>query len=300
MSVIRLVAGDHRLEPSPERPLVMGIVNATPDSVSDSERLSTVGGRVEHAQRLVADGADLIDIGGESGRTDRPVVGVEEEVERVASTIAAVAAGGTLVSVDTHRVAVARAALAAGAQMINDVGGADDAAMAALAVDTGAALVLMQTDAPPKVERFPGYADVVSAVVGSLEQRMGAALERGVAAEQIVLDPGLDYGKRPDESVAVLRSLDRITALGRPVIAAVSRKYFLGVLTGRPPDRRLGETLAAIEIALAAGASIVRVHDVGEVRAYLEVRGALRSREPVEIDESRLADERLKWLPAGR
>jgi dihydropteroate synthase len=261
------------------RPLLMGIVNATPDSFSDAGELPDLEARVAHADALLAAGADLIDVGGESARGDRPAVGVEEERERVGELIARMAArDGALVSVDTYKPAVAEAAIAAGAVLVNDVSGLRDPALADLCAETGAGLVIMHTRVEPKGTLLDpdAYEDVVADVVEFLGERMALALARGVAPEQIVLDPGPDFAKTPAQTVAVLRSLDRLHALGRPLLLAISRKDFVGAITGRPPRERLAGTLAALAAGTDAGAQIVRVHDVAAARDFLAVREVLR------------------------
>jgi dihydropteroate synthase len=285
------------LHPAPGRPLLMGIINAGPDSFSDAVRLATLDQQVEHARALVADGADLIDVGAESGVTYTPESEAGHEAARVVPLVDRLAREGVLVSVDTYKPAVARAALEAGAAMINDVSGLRDPALAELAAQTGAALVVMHTRAAPKQERFPDYVGAVSADVEAfLRERMALALARGVAAEQIVLDPGPDFAKSPTETVAVLRELDALHALGRPLLLAVSRKYFLGAITGRPPAERLAATLAAVGWAVDAGAAILRVHDVAAACDFLAVKAVLEGRE--EVPPFDADADALKWIRA--
>ena len=281
------------------RPLVMGIVNAGPDSFSDAVRRTTLSAQVDHALALVDDGADLIDVGAESGVTYTPVTAEAVELERVVPLVRRLAAEGVLVSVDTWKPAVARAAVDAGAALINDVSGLHDPALADVAAATGAALVVMHTRAAPKQAAFPRYRDgVVADVLAFLRDRCALARARGVADEQLLLDPGPDFAKRPQESVEVLRALPRLRAeLGRPVLAAVSRKYFLGAISGRAPAERLAATLAAVAHAAAAGAAVVRVHDVGAVVDFLAVQRVLGGVDAVRaFDED---DERLKWIRAA-
>jgi dihydropteroate synthase len=199
------------------------------------------------------------------------------------------AAEGVLVSVDTWKPEVARAALAAGAAMINDVSGLRDHGLAQACAAAGAALVLMHTRAEPKVKHFPGYDDVTADVVAFLRERIEVARSHGVGDEQLVLDPGPDFAKTPAETVETLRSLHAVTALGRPVVLAVSRKDFVGALTGRPPRERLAGTLAAIGAGVDAGAAILRVHDVAATVDFLAVRAALAGEAPVS-DALRLPD----------
>jgi dihydropteroate synthase len=278
-----------------ERPLVMGILNTTPDSVSDSERLDTLERRVAHGRALADAGADVIDVGGESGRTDRPPVSVDEEIARVEPAVRELARAGIAVGIDTFRAEVAEAAVAAGASLINDVGGLADPAMARLAARTGAGLVVMHTRADPKTAAFPGYDDPLADVIAFVEERVRLAQAEGVAPEQLVVDPGLDYAKTPEESIAVLRRLGELRALERPILLAVSRKYFVGMVTGRRPDERLAGTLAALAHGVEQGAAIVRVHDVRAAVDYLAVRAALRA-EGAPALAGDPADESLKWL----
>lgn len=271
-------------------PLVMGIVNASPESFSDGGRYGTLDAQVERAAELVAQGADLIDVGGESGVTGVPAVAAEEEARRVVPLVERLAAGGMLVSVDTWKPAVARAALAAGAVLINDVSGLRDPELADACADAAAGLVVMHTRAEPKVKAFPDYDDVVADVVQFVRERVGVALERGVEEERIVVDPGPDFAKTPAQTVAVLRELDRLAELGRPILLAISRKDFIGALTERAPREREAGTLAALAAGVDAGAAIVRVHDVAGAVDYLKVRAALAGERDVDPD-LRLPDE---------
>jgi dihydropteroate synthase len=200
-----------------------------------------------------------------------------------------------LVSVDTWRAGVAEAAIAAGAALINDVGGLVDERLADVVAAAGAGLVVMHTRAAPKQAHFPGYEDVTAEILAFLEQRMELALSRGVAREQIIVDPGLDYAKTPQESIEALRHLGELRQLDRPILLAVSRKYFIGMLSGAQPDERLAGTLAAIEYGIDAGAHVVRVHDVAQVAEFLRVRCALRSDDTAQLDGNP-DDESLKWL----
>jgi dihydropteroate synthase len=265
---------DRRLELPRGRAVLMGIVNASPDSFSDPgprelEQLAVA------ARDQVAAGAELIDVGGESGRTDREAVPEQEEIDRVAPLVERLAGEGVAVSVDTWRAPVARAVLAAGAAMINDVSGLSDPEVAEACAEAGAGLVVTHTRLPPKQKGFPDYEDVVGDVAALLRERVAEASRRGVAGEQIVLDPGIDLAKTPAESVEVLRRLPELHELGRPLLLAVSRKDFVGALTDRPPAGRLAGTLAAVGAAADGGAAILRVHDVGEAADYLRVRAAL-------------------------
>ena len=288
-----------RIVDTAERPLVMGILNATPDSVSDGERYLTLEAQVGRARELLAAGADLLDVGGESGRTDVAAVSEDEEIDRVVPLVAALAAEDVVVSVDTWKPGVARAVVDAGAAMLNDVSGLRSPELARIAAESGAALVLMHTRADPKTERFPPYDDVVADVEAMLRDLIDRARSLGVPDEQLVIDPGPDFAKTPTESVEVMRRLGELRALGRPLLLAVSRKYFIGAITGRPPLERLGGTLAALGHGVDNGAAILRVHDVAEAVDYLRVRGVLRGQAeiPADFDPS---DERLKWVTPPR
>ena len=289
---------DHVLEPRPGRPLLMGIVNTGPDSFSDAVRLATLDAQVAHARRLVADGADIVDVGGESGVTYSRASPAEVEIARVVPLVERLAADGIPVSVDTWKAEVAAAALDAGAAMVNDTSGLRDIALAELCARTGAALVVMHTRAAPKQERFPDYRGaVVDDVASFLAHRCAAARAAGVADEQLVLDPGPDFAKTPAETVEVLRSIDSLHALGLPLLLAVSRKYFVGAITGRAPAARLAGTLAAVGWAADRGAAIVRVHDVAEADDFLSVRRVLDGAE--ELPEFDDGDDALKWIRAG-
>jgi dihydropteroate synthase len=286
---LTLELAGRRFEPARGRPLVMGIVNASPESFSDGGEFATLDAQAAHARELVAQGADLIDVGGESGVTGIDAIAADEEARRVVPLVELLAGEGIVVSVDTWKPEVARAALAAGAAMINDVSGLRDARLADECAAAGAALVVMHTRAEPKVKSFPGYEDVAGDVVAFVRERLALARSRGVPEQKLVVDPGPDFAKTPAETVASLRALAALAALGRPVLLAVSRKDFVGALTGRAPRERLAGTLAAIGVGVDAGAAIVRVHDVAATVDYLAVRAALagEARVPAEL---RLAD----------
>jgi dihydropteroate synthase len=254
---------------------LMGIVNATPDSFSERQEAKSFLSLVARAHELVDAGAAIVDVGGESGRTDRPPIPVEEEIDRVVPVVERLSGDGVTVSVDTWRAPVARAALAAGATMINDVSALDDPALAEACAEAGASLVVTHTRVPPKVKGFPDYDDVVADVIALLEERAAEAEARGVPRDRLVFDPGMDLGKSPAESVELLLRLPELRVLGGPLLLAVSRKDFIGALTGRAPAARDAGTLAAVDRAVAGGAEILRVHDVAGVRDYLTVRAAL-------------------------
>ena len=268
-----------------ERPWLMGIVNATPDSFSDAGAYPDLDARVALARDLLDAGADIIDVGGESGITLRPPVAAAEEIERVVPVVRRLVDElGATVSVDTYKPAVASAAIAAGAVIVNDVSGLRDPDLAHVCARTGAALVLMHTRAAPK-ERLQDpelYDDVVADVLAFLAARMELARSRGVADEQLILDPGPDFAKTPAQTIELLGRLEELHALGRPLLLAASRKDFVGALTGRAPGERLAGTLAAIVHGVDAGAHILRVHDVAATADFLAVRAALRGEAAVD------------------
>jgi dihydropteroate synthase len=262
----------------PAGPLIMGIVNASPDSFSDGGRFGTLQAQVERARELLDAGADILDIGGESASTGRPAVSVEQEIERVVPLIELVAGElGAIVSVDTYKPPVARAAIAAGATIVNDVSGLREVGLAEVCAQSGAALVLMHTRAAPK-QRLQDpdlYGDVLAEVLAFLSERIEQALAAGMAFEQLILDPGPDFAKTPAQTIELLAQVGRLHELGRPLLMAISRKDFIGALTGRPPGERLGGTLAALAHGADAGAQIFRVHDVAAAADFLRVRAAL-------------------------
>jgi len=276
-----LRAGSFDWWPSARHPLVMGIVNASPDSFSDGGDLRRLDDQLARALALVAAGADIIDVGGESGVTDTPVSDAALEARRVVPLVRRLAERDLCVSVDTWKPSVAAAALAAGASMINDVSGLRSLELVDRCVEHGAALVIMHTRTPPKTKVVRGYDDVVADIATFLGERLEVAVGRGLPPDNVVLDPGPDFAKTPAQTVGALRGLPRLAALARPVLLALSRKDFLGALTGRPPRERLAGTLAALGEGLDAGGSILRVHDVAATRDFLSVRAALRGWAPV-------------------
>ena len=265
-----LQCGGHRLDLT--RPRVMGVVNATPDSFSDGGRYLDPAQAIAHARQLVADGADIVDVGGESTRPGADEVSAAAECARVLPVVRALALDGAIVSVDTSKPEVIRAAVDAGASMINDVralrvAGALDAAAA-----SGAAVCLMHMKGDPRtMQQAPQYADVVADVREFLAERIDAARAAGIPAERIAVDPGFGFGKTLEHNVAVMRGLPALAALGYPVVVGYSRKSSIGAITGRGPHDRLAASLAAALVAIARGARIVRVHDVRETVDALAV-----------------------------
>ena len=268
--------------------LVMGVVNASPDSFSDAGRYRTLDDRVALAADLVAEGADIIDVGGQSGITGVPEVEPAEEATRVVPVIEAIHQRfpDVLISVDTYKPLVVEAALAAGASMVNDVSGLLYPEVAGLCAEAGAALVVMHTRSRPKQRLVDPafYDDVVADVVGFLEERIAAAGSAGLAEEGIVVDPGPDFAKTPAQTVDVLRSLDAVRALGRPLLLALSRKDFLGAILRKPPRQRLAGTMAAVAHIAAVPGNIVRVHDVAATRDVLAVVDVLTGRADIDPD----------------
>lgn len=295
-AALGLPSGELLLEPG--RPVLMGIVNASPDSFSDGGDLASLDAQVARARRLVDDGAAIVDVGGESGVTSTPVTDAEVEAARVVPLVARLAAEGITVSVDTWKPSVARAAISAGAAVVNDVSGLRDPDLARACAEGGAALVLMHTRAAPKTKAFPPYDDVVADVVAFLAERIELAVALGVERSRLVVDPGPDFAKTPAQTVEVLRRLGELGSLGRPVLLAASRKDFIGALTGTPPQERAAGTLAAVADGVERGATILRVHDVAGTSRFLRVRAALRGELEVPPDLS-LA-EHLRRRPPRR
>ena len=296
---LTLRAVDRTLELG-ERPWLMGIVNASPDSFSDGGRRRGTEEQLALARELLAAGADIIDVGGESASTGRPPVDAERELERVVPLVEAITGEtGALVSIDTYKPAVARAAIAAGARIVNDVSGLRDPELAEVCAQTGASLVVMHTRAAPR-ERMQDprlYGDITSEVLGFLSERIAIALDRGVAAEQLIVDPGPDFAKTPAQTVRLLSEVARLHELGRPLLMAISRKDFIGALTGRPPRARLPGTLAALAHGVEQGGHIFRVHDVAAAADFLAVYSALHGERPP-ADDLALAEDLRHEPPA--
>lgn len=249
-----------------ERTLVMGILNATPDSFSDGGKFQTLEKGVERALQMLEEGADILDIGGESTRPGSDFVQASEEIERTVPIIGKIREqSDCLISIDTHKAEVARAAVDVGADVINDISAGADPEMFDVAAETGAGLVLMHMQGSPQtMQSAPHYKDVVSEVRDFLEEQMAVAVTRGVAPEQICFDPGIGFGKNDEHNLALLRGIPDLVALGRPVLIGVSRKSFIGRMLGRETNERLAGSLAAAVFSVLHGAHIVRVHDVIE------------------------------------
>lgn len=263
-----------------DRPLLMGVVNVTPDSFSDGGLYLSTAAAVAHARQLIDEGADLLDIGGESTRPGAAPVSLDEERRRVLPVLEALAGAAVPLSVDTQKPGLMREAVAAGAAMINDVNGfeAPDA-LAAIAGSDCAICVMHKQGSPQTMQQSPQYADVVVEVHDYLRQRIAAAEQAGIARDRIVVDPGFGFGKTLDHNLELLRRLDTIVALAVPVLAGLSRKSMIGKLTGRDAGDRLAGSIAAALYAVQRGAAIVRVHDVAATRDALAVWTAVRSDE---------------------
>jgi dihydropteroate synthase len=265
-------------------PLVMGIVNVTPDSFSDGGLFLEADAAVDHGRRLACEGAGILDVGGESTRPGAEPVSAEEELERVLPVVERLAAEGQRISIDTTKAVVARAALDAGATIVNDVSALRfDPELAGVVADSGAGCCLMHMLGEPRtMQRDPRYDDVVSEVKSFLEERLEHAVSEGIDEERVWLDPGIGFGKNVDHNLELLRRLDEIAAIGRPVAIGTSRKTFLGKLAGGKPElERLPGTIATNVIALERGASVFRVHDVAPVVDALAVAAATFRREAV-------------------
>jgi dihydropteroate synthase len=256
----------------------MGVVNVTPDSFSDGGRFLDPGVAIEHGRRLAAEGADLVDVGGESTRPGADPVPVDQELARVLPVVEALAATVDVpVSIDTRRGAVARAAIAEGAWVVNDVTGGRDPDLLVAAADSGAGLVLMHMlGDPATMQADPRYDDVVAEIRAYLGRRLAAAVEAGVPEERVALDPGLGFGKTLQHNMVLMRDIAAFAELARPVVVGPSRKSFIGaVLDGAPVDERLEGTAGAVAWLAGQGAHVVRVHDVREMVRVVRVVDAI-------------------------
>jgi len=256
----------------------MGVVNVTPDSFSDGGLYLDPAAAVAHGLTLEAEGAAILDVGGESTRPGADAVATAEELRRVLPVIEGLASGGAAaqLSIDTSKAAVAAAALAAGATLVNDVTALrGDAEMAGVIAGSRADCCLMHMLGDPRtMQRDPRYDDVVAEVKAFLEERMAFAVAAGIDEQRILLDPGIGFGKTVEHNLELLRRVDELVALGRPVVIGTSRKGFLGRLTGRDVDGRLAATIASCVVAYERGARVFRVHDVAPVRDALTVAAA--------------------------
>jgi dihydropteroate synthase len=262
-----------------DRVLVMGILNVTPDSFFNGGRFGREEEAVAHGLRLVAEGADLIDVGGESTRPGAEPVPVEEEIGRVVPVIRLLRKKvGVPISVDTTKAEVAEAALSAGADIVNDISALRfDPKMPRVVAKAGAGLVLMHMQGTPRdMQASPHYQDVVREVREFLAERVEAAVDAGIDRAQIAVDPGIGFGKTTEHNLWLLRRLTEFSELGQPILVGPSRKSFIGQILNLPVEERLEGTLAACAVAVARGADIVRVHDVGPVRRAVDLARRLR------------------------
>ncbi len=256
-----------------DRPLVMGIVNVTPDSFFDGGRHDSVDAAVAHARKLVADGADILDIGGESTRPGAPMVLADEEIRRVIPVLDALRDLGVPLSVDTCKPEVMRAALEVGVDLVNDIAALEGEGALAWVAESGAAVCLMHKQGDPQTMQVaPRYGDVVVEVADYLALRRDAALRVGIVPERILLDPGFGFGKTFEQNVAVFRAMPHMRdALGCPLLVGVSRKSMLGQITGRSVGERMPASIVSAVLAAQAGAAVIRVHDVAETVDALKV-----------------------------
>jgi dihydropteroate synthase len=259
-----------------ERPLIMGVVNVTPDSFSDGGRFFGTQQALEHARVLIEEGADILDIGGESSRPAAEPVGLDEELRRVMPVLEQLAPGPVPVSVDTCKPEVMRHAIAAGAAMVNDINALrEPGALEALAQSQAAVCLMHMQGEPRSMQRDPKYEDVVAEVTTFLAQRVDAAQQAGIARERIVIDPGFGFGKNTAHNLGLLRGLHKIAGLGQPVLVGLSRKSLFGKITGKPVADRVSASVAAALLAVERGAALVRVHDVAATRDALLVLNAI-------------------------
>jgi dihydropteroate synthase len=260
-------------------PFVMGILNVTPDSFSDGGRYFEPRAAVERALRMAEEGADLLDLGGESTRPGSAAVPAEEEIRRVVPVLERLGARGFAlpISVDTSKAQVAREALRAGAALVNDVRGLSDPALAEAVAEAGVPVVLMHMrGTPADMQSRAVYGDVAAEVAGELRQAMARAAAAGIPAERTILDPGIGFAKTHEHSLELLARLGELRALGRPLLVGPSRKSFIGHVTGAPVEERLPGTLAAVAAAVLAGVEMVRAHDVAEARQAARLAAAIR------------------------
>ena len=259
-------------------PRVMGIVNVTPDSFSDGGRWADHDAAVAHGGRLAAEGADILDVGGESTRPGAEVVPVAEEIRRVVPVVAGLAPLGVPISIDTMKPEVAREAVAAGACILNDVSGLRDERMAEVAAETGAAVVVMHMRGTPRtMQDDPRYGDVVAEVLDYLDGRLRWCESRGIPRSRVAIDPGIGFGKTYEHNRDLLRRLDRFATLDCALLLGISRKGLLKTMTGKGMDQRLTSSVVASLAGCTLGANVVRVHDVGPmvdaIKVWNEIRG---------------------------
>lgn len=269
------------------RPLVMGILNLTPDSFSDGGQFNDVGAAVAHAQKMAAEGADWIDIGGESTRPGANRLAATEQLRRVLPVLRAIKDRlGTICSIDTSLAAVAEAALDEGVQIVNDISaGRDDPAMFPLLARRGAPAVLMHMQGQPAtMQHQPRYREVIGEVSDFLKERIAAAAAAGIDPARLLIDPGIGFGKTTEHNLEILRHLATFKTIGRPLVLGTSRKKFIASLTGEQDSRRIFGTAATIAWGIANGADVVRVHDVAAMSQVVRMVGAIQNQEtPSEV-----------------
>ena len=265
-----LTCGKYRLPLT--RPLIMGVINVTPDSFSDGGKFIELKQAVSHAEALIAEGADMLDIGGESTRPGAAPVGLDEERRRVLPVLERLVSGAVPVSIDTQKPALMREALAAGASMVNDVNGfRKSGALEAVAASNAAICIMHMQGEPHSMQQNPSYGDVTAQVREYLVERVQAAEAAGIARDRIVIDPGFGFGKTLAHNIELLQRLRHFQGVGAAMMAGISRKAMLGKITGRDPAQRVYASVAAALIAVQNGAQIVRVHDVAATRDVLAV-----------------------------
>lgn len=271
----QFVCGKYQLNLN--RPHVMGIVNVTPDSFSDGGRFHTTERAVEHALQLIADGADILDIGGESTRPGATPVGLDEELSRVIPVIQALSEVSTVpLSIDTYKPEVMRAAIAAGADIVNDVRALQEEGALELVANSNAGVCLMHMQGTPQTMQLdPSYEDVVEEVSRFLTARLHAALAIGISKERILLDPGFGFGKTTAHNIALIQHLERLASIGQPLLVGLSRKAVLGKIVGGDEQQRIHAGIAASVISAIKGAKIIRVHDVKATVDALKVVAAV-------------------------
>lgn len=262
-----------------DRPLVMGILNVTPDSFSDGGRFNSLDYALSHAEKMIADGVDIIDIGGESTRPGSQPLPLEEELRRVMPVLYALRDCGKPLSIDTYKPDVMREALVAGVDMINDINGFRSPGALSALKDSECALCIMHMQSDPQtMQQTPHYQDVTQEVIEFLRERVQTIEEHGIDRNRLCIDPGFGFGKTPEHNLKLLKDVNKIVAeLGLPLLAGLSRKSTIGTITGRPVEQRMAGSVAAALVAVARGAKIVRVHDVAETVDALKVWRAVEN-----------------------
>ncbi|MGI9136154.1 MAG: dihydropteroate synthase [Candidatus Nanopelagicales bacterium] len=282
--ILRVRGADRTIDTT----LVMGVINASPESFSDAGRFSTLDSQLELAETLIAAGADVLDVGGQSAITGVPEIDAHIEIERVIPIVEWIRSNypAVLMSVDTYKPRVVEASLAAGADIINDVSGLRYPEVAKMCAHSGAALVVMHTAAPPKVRKQDAnlYGDIGVEVRDFLKEKADEAVALGIPRESLILDPGPDFAKTPHQTLALLREIDGVRELGRPLLLALSRKDFLGAITGRSPRARGAATDAALAHFAAVPGGIARVHDVAAAVDVIATIEALNGRREIPVD----------------